>query len=58
MLLLLATNLDGPDIARELMVSLNTVGTRTSHIYAQLGVHSRRAALRRAIELDLLSRKR
>ncbi|PYI66404.1 helix-turn-helix transcriptional regulator [Arthrobacter livingstonensis] len=54
---LLATDLDGPNIARELMVSLNTVRTHTSHIYAKLGVNSRQAALRRAGELNLLSRK-
>lgn len=53
---LLATELDGPDIARELTVSLNTVRTHTSHIYAKLGVNSRRAALRRANELGLLPR--
>ena len=53
---LLATELDGPDIARELMVSLNTVRTHTSHIYAKLGVNSRRGAIRRANELKLLPR--
>ncbi|MGD0608978.1 MAG: BTAD domain-containing putative transcriptional regulator, partial [Streptosporangiaceae bacterium] len=45
---LLGTELDGPDIARELMVSLNTVRTHTKHIYAKLAVTSRRAAVRRA----------
>ncbi|MDQ6754603.1 MAG: LuxR C-terminal-related transcriptional regulator, partial [Actinomycetota bacterium] len=50
---LLGTDLDGPDIARELMVSLNTVRTHTSHIYAKLGVNNRRAAVRRAREFDL-----
>ena len=50
---LLGTELDGPDIARELMVSLNTVRTHTKHIYAKLGVTNRRAAVRRAQELDL-----
>jgi LuxR family transcriptional regulator, maltose regulon positive regulatory protein len=52
---LLGTDLDGPDIARELSVSLNTVRTHTSHIYVKLGVNSRRAAVRLAEELDLLS---
>ena len=42
---LLATDLDGPDIARELFVSLNTVRTHTKNIYAKLGVNSRRAAV-------------
>jgi LuxR family maltose regulon positive regulatory protein len=55
---LLGTELDGPDIARELIVSLNTVRTHTKNIYAKLGVNNRRAAVRRAQELDLLSRTR
>jgi LuxR family maltose regulon positive regulatory protein len=50
---LLRTDLSGPDIARELVVSLNTVRTHTKHIYAKLGVTSRRAAVRRAAELGL-----
>ncbi len=50
---LLATDLSGPDIARELVVSLNTVRTHTKHIYVKLGVTSRRAAVRRAAELGL-----
>ena len=53
---LLATDLNGPDIARELVVSLNTLRTHTKHIYAKLGVNSRRAAVRQAHELDLLTR--
>ena len=55
---LLGTDLDGPDIARELTVSLNTVRTHTKNIYAKLAVTNRRAAVRRAAELDLLSRTR
>ena len=51
---LLATDLGGPDIARELVVSLNTVRTHTKNIYAKLGVNNRRAAVRRAQELDIL----
>ena len=50
---LLGTDLDGPEIARELVVSLNTVRTHTKNIYAKLGVTNRRAAVRRAAELDL-----
>ncbi len=50
---LLGTELDGPAIARELSVSLNTVRTHTKNIYAKLAVTSRRAAVRRAAELDL-----
>ena len=53
---LLVSDLDGPAIARELVVSLNTVRTHTKNIYAKLGVNSRRAAVTRARELDLLSR--
>jgi LuxR family maltose regulon positive regulatory protein len=55
---LLGTDLDGPDIARQLVVSLNTVRTHTKNIYAKLGVSNRRAAVRRAQELDLMSRTR
>jgi LuxR family maltose regulon positive regulatory protein len=51
---LLATELSGPDIAARLSVSLNTVRTHTKNIYGKLGVNSRRAAIRRAEELDLL----
>jgi len=51
---LLGTDLDGPDIARELSVSLNTMRTHTRNIYAKLGVTSRRDAVRQAHELDLL----
>ena len=50
---LLGTDLGGPEIARELIVSLNTVRTHTKNIYAKLGVNNRRAAVRRARELDL-----
>ena len=55
---LLESDLDGPDIARELTVSLATVRTHTGNIYAKLGVNNRRAAVRRAAELGLLSRAR
>ena len=51
---LLGTELGGPEIARELVLSLNTVRTHTRNIYAKLGVTNRRAAVRRAQELDLL----
>ncbi len=52
---LLATDLDGPDIARRLIVSLNTVRTHTKHIYEKLGVNNRRAAVRKAGELGLMA---
>jgi len=51
---LLGTELSGPEIARQLTVSLNTVRTHTKNIYSKLGVSSRRTAIRRAEELDLL----
>ena len=53
---LLSTDLSGPDIARELVVSLHTVRSHTKNVYAKLGVNDRRAAVRRAGELGLLSR--
>jgi LuxR family maltose regulon positive regulatory protein len=53
---LLAGDLDGPGIAAELVVSLNTVRSHTKSIYAKLAVNSRREAIRRTAELDLLSR--
>jgi LuxR family maltose regulon positive regulatory protein len=53
---LLRGDLGGPAIARELIVSVNTLRTHTKSIYAKLGVNSRRAAVRRAEELGLLSR--
>jgi ATP/maltotriose-dependent transcriptional regulator MalT len=55
---LLGSELDGPAIARELMVSLNTMRTHTKNIYAKLAVTNRRAAVRRAADLNLLPRAR
>jgi len=54
---LLGTDLNGPEIARELMVSLNTMRTHQKNIYAKLGVNNRRAAVRQGDELKLLSRR-
>ncbi|WP_432841305.1 LuxR C-terminal-related transcriptional regulator [Dactylosporangium sp. CA-092794] len=51
---LLASDLDGPGIARRLGISVNTLRTHTRNIYAKLGVNSRRAAVRQAGRLDLL----
>ncbi|MBO3750079.1 tetratricopeptide repeat protein [Streptosporangiaceae bacterium NEAU-GS5] len=51
---LLRTDLSGPEIARELSVSLNTVRTHTKHIFTKLGVNSRRAAIRQAERRGLL----
>jgi LuxR family maltose regulon positive regulatory protein len=50
---LLRSDLSGPDIARELIVSLNTVRTHTKNIYTKLGATNRREAVRRAAELGL-----
>jgi LuxR family maltose regulon positive regulatory protein len=51
---LLTSDLDGPEIARHLFLSLNTVRTHTKSIYTKLGVTSRRAAVRRGSELGLI----
>ena len=51
---LLATDLSGPEIARQLFVSVNTLRTHTKHIFTKLDVNTRRAAVRRATELGLL----
>jgi LuxR family maltose regulon positive regulatory protein len=50
---LLRCELNGPEIAAQMMVSLNTFHTHTKNIYAKLGVNTRRAAVRRAEELEL-----
>ena len=51
---LLRSELSGPEIALQLIVSLHTLRTHTNNIYNKLGVNNRRAAVRRAEELDLL----
>jgi LuxR family maltose regulon positive regulatory protein len=51
---LFKSELSGPEIARELMIGLSTVRTHTKSIYSKLGVNSRRAAVKRAIELGLI----
>ncbi|MCC6829721.1 MAG: AAA family ATPase [Thermoleophilia bacterium] len=50
----LATDLTGPQIAGRLYVSVNTLRTHSRHIFAKLGVNTRRAAVRRAAERGLL----
>ena len=50
---LLRSELSGPEIAGQLIVSLNTLHTHTKNIYNKLGVNNRRAAVRRAEELNL-----
>ena len=51
---LLKTELSGPEIARELVVSVSTVRYHTRNIYGKLGVHNRRQAVARAESLGLL----
>jgi LuxR family maltose regulon positive regulatory protein len=51
---LLATELSGPEIARRLFVSVNTLRTHTKHIFTKLDVNTRRAAVGRAADLGLL----
>jgi len=51
---LLRSELSGPEIAQHLIVSLHTLRTHTNNIYNKLEVNNRRAAVRRAEELDLL----
>ena len=50
----LQTNLTGPEIARELFLSANTVKTHIRHLYDKLGAHSRNDAIERARRLGLL----
>jgi LuxR family maltose regulon positive regulatory protein len=50
---MLKSELSGPEIARHLMISLNTLRTHTKNIYNKLGVNKRRSAVRCAEELDL-----
>jgi LuxR family maltose regulon positive regulatory protein len=50
---LLRSELSGPEIAQRLIVSLNTLRTHTKNIFKKLGVNNRRAAVRRAEELNL-----
>ncbi len=49
---LLRSELNGPEIARQLSVSINTFRTHTKNIFIKLGVNDRRAAIRRAEDLD------
>ncbi len=51
---LLTTELSGPEIAAEHAIALSTVRTHTKRIFSKLNVTNRRAAVKRAAELDLL----
>ncbi len=50
---LLRSELSGPEIADQLVISPNTFRTHTKNIFSKLGVNNRRAAVRRAEELNL-----
>ena len=49
----LAGSLTTPEIAEEMVLSVNTVRTHIKNIYQKLGVHKRSAAVRRARALNL-----
>ncbi|RPI29898.1 MAG: helix-turn-helix transcriptional regulator [Chloroflexota bacterium] len=51
---LFKTELSGPEIARQLVISLSTVRTHSKRIYSKLNVNNRRAAVKRATERDLI----
>ena len=51
----LPTNLTGPEIARELYVSANTVRTHLRHLYEKLGTHTRADTVARGRDLGLLA---
>jgi LuxR family maltose regulon positive regulatory protein len=51
---LFKTDLLGPEIAIHLMIALSTVRTHTKSIYSKLNVNDRRAAVKRAAELNLI----
>jgi LuxR family maltose regulon positive regulatory protein len=51
---LLDSELSGPEIARALFISHNTLRTHTKHIFTKLGVTSRRAAVSRAHDRGLM----
>jgi LuxR family transcriptional regulator, maltose regulon positive regulatory protein len=51
---LFKTDLSGPEIAQKLDIALSTVRTHTKSIFGKLDVKNRRAAVKRASELDLI----
>jgi LuxR family maltose regulon positive regulatory protein len=51
---MLASELTGPEIARHLFISLNTLRTHTKRIFTKLDVTNRSAAVRRGRELNLI----
>jgi LuxR family maltose regulon positive regulatory protein len=51
---LLNTDFTSPEIAAEIVGSVNTIRTHIKHIYEKLNAHSRYEAVERAKELGLL----
>jgi len=51
----LPTNLSQPEIAGELDLSVNTINTHITHVYAKLGAHRRREAVEQARAHGLLA---
>ncbi|MEO8289356.1 MAG: LuxR C-terminal-related transcriptional regulator, partial [Chloroflexota bacterium] len=51
---LFRSELTGPEMASELVIALSTLRTHTKRIYSKLGVNTRRAAVKRAVELGLI----
>jgi LuxR family maltose regulon positive regulatory protein len=51
---LLATDLTGPEIANRLSMSVNTLWTHTRHVFTKLDVKTRRAAVSRASDIELV----
>jgi LuxR family maltose regulon positive regulatory protein len=47
-------DLTGPEIATRLFMSVNTFRTHTRHIFTKLDLNTRRGAVARAADLDLL----
>ena len=51
---LIGKGYSNPEIARELVVTINTIKKHTSNIYGKMGVRSRTQAIARAHQLNLL----
>jgi LuxR family maltose regulon positive regulatory protein len=51
---MLQTELSVPEIAGELVIAVSTIRTHTKSIFSKLNVNNRRAAVKRAVELNLI----
>jgi LuxR family maltose regulon positive regulatory protein len=51
---MLTTDLSGPEIADEMSIALSTLRFHTRNIYGKLQVNNRKAAVRKARDLDLI----